>query len=98
MLRPYVIPALHDSRPRQPQRKRAPFSHGALHLDPPALQLGKQARNRQAEPRSAELAAARLVDPKEPIEHPFHMLGSDAGTSDADTDPHLLAIARERKR
>src|SRR5467141_4477113 len=109
MLRPYIIslrapttiPQVRISRPchtRQPQRKRAAFAHRTIHLAPPSLQFREQPRDREAKPGSSQLAAARLIDPKEPIEDPIYMLWRDPGPGIAHANSDLGTVLRDHER
>src|SRR5207248_6743295 len=49
----------------QPHRERAARPEGTLDRDLAALQLGKEARDREAEPAPPQVPAARLIDAEE---------------------------------
>src|SRR6266545_417641 len=111
MLRPYIISlrapttipqSYHVRIPRpphsrQPQRKCAPPAWYAVHLDAPSLQLRQQPRDREPQPRAPQLAAARLVDAKEPIEDAIQVLRRDAGARVAHADADLPPVTDNRE-
>src|SRR5260370_34267136 len=64
----------------EPQRKRAAAARRALDGNGSSLELGQEARDREAEPRAAERATARLIDAVEAVEDACDVLGRDAWT------------------
>src|SRR5260370_39346175 len=62
----------------EPQRKRAAAARRALDRYGSSLELGPEARDREAETRAAERATARLIDAVAAVEDAFDVLGRDA--------------------
>src|SRR5260370_21082387 len=62
----------------EPQRKRAAAARRALDRYGSSLELGQEARDREAETGAAERATARLIDAVEAVEDAFDVLGRDA--------------------
>lgn len=58
---------------------------GVLHPDPPAVLVHDVADDREPQPGAADVAAARLVEPHEPVEDPLARLGGMPGPSSVTT-------------
>src|SRR2546425_6372486 len=82
-----------EVRSREPQREGAARTRRALDRNVPALQLGKETRDREAETGTAQIATARLVDAEEAVEDPVHVLGGDTRPGVPHAHPHLRTVA-----
>src|SRR5713226_1414999 len=84
--------------PWEPQRKRAAPVRGALDRDRASLELGQQARDREAEAPAATRATAGLIDAVEAVEDALHVLGRDARPGICDAHPRHRAVGADGER
>src|SRR5256885_997042 len=85
-------------RPGQPHGERAARAWGARDRDVATLQLGQEPRDREAEPASPQVAAARLIHTEEAVEDPLYVLRRDARPRVAHAHTHHRAVGFERER